>query len=234
MEHNSDVLAKKKRVETENIFSCKLEICRGRRKKKCNGNVTNLFVCHECQMFFSILTLFSNLFYGTKERNSKKISHFECRKSELYFHLNDPQRKKKLQQDFYLQNQDAIKILLRFFFRSVVCRLAHYPTWLHIFMYLQFKSRNHYNIREQFSSILLQPSLREHWEISLDNRSSVHEFLMHFSRLLSSFLTHPHVLRWKCIGNFHSLNIFFHFTVEWVSNLNFWTIIRIAFTISFN
>jgi hypothetical protein len=38
-------------------------------------------------------------------------------------------------------------------------------------------------------------------------------------------------LWWKCIENFHLLKLL-HFTVEWVSNLNFEAIIRIAFTIS--
>jgi hypothetical protein len=128
------------------------------------------------------------------------------KKSELYFHLNDPQ----LQQDFYLQNQDAIKIFLRFS-TSVRCVDSHIILPDCIFMYLQFKSQNHYNIREQFRSIPFHPlpSL----EIALDNRSSVHEFLMHFSR----FSSLPHTFTFAAVEMHWKFSIhlvFFHFTVE--------------------
>lgn len=119
-----------------------------------------------------------------------------------------------------------------------------------IFMYLQFKSRNHYNIREQFSSIphrcrfLFQPppfrcvsfvfplpfvAVMLCREIALDNPTcsawifnalfhgcvpTIHAFadrgggdalnILHSSLRFPIYLTFP----------------FFHFTVEWASNLN--------------
>ena len=73
-------------------------------------------------------------------------------------------------------------------------------------MYLQFKSRNHYNIREQFCSILLQPSLRVHWEIALDNRSSVHEFHWIFNALFTVAFILPHIHMF-CGGNALEISI---------------------------
>lgn len=182
-------------------------------------------------MLFSSLTLFSNLYRGKRAKNTHTKYCILDWISELCFHLNDSEcKQQKIMQDFYLQNQDTIKFV---FSLSVFCRLTRYLTWLHIFMCLQFKSRNRYNIREQFSSIL-SLVFRTCREIVLDNRSSVHEFLMHFSRLFS-YSAHIHMF---CGENALEISIYLkeklQFTVEWVLNLNSEAIIRIVFSISSN
>lgn len=97
-------------------------------------------------------------------------------------------------QEFYLQNQDAIKFSSLFLssrpqprlFPLRFCRLRTQHSHIieelpECILYLQFSSRNHYNIREQFSSIRFG-SFSPLWTSRNCTRQSlaVHEFLMHF------------------------------------------------------
>jgi hypothetical protein len=191
-------------------------------KKDCKGNVTSLFVCHECQMFFLHIDIIFESFpcrMKKKEGKSNKNIAFWIGKKTNCISISMIHSERKTSARFLFTKSGCNKDFPRFFFffrSSCVDSHIILPDCTYLCIYnlraeitIKFENNFAHFSHSPYpppSTVFSSVNIRE---IVLDNRSSVHEFLMHFSRLFCSFLTHSHVLRWKCIGNFHSLNIFF-------------------------
>jgi hypothetical protein len=161
-----------------------------KERKTCKGNVTNLFV-FQCQMLFTTLTLFSNLFRGEKKEKLKQKYCIFDGKQRIVF----PSQ--------WSAAHTTMKIYARFLFTKSGCNKLFFFS-IFLFSSSRFCVDSHitlpdctylciYNLRAEITIIFEHNFafvFRTRWvekNCARQTRSSMHEFLMHFSRLFSSF-----------------------------------------------